>query len=121
MPEFRFYYFTPLYEETVAFYRDVLGFELYRCWDEPDGERGTIFMAPGGAGLIEIEAGGTRPVVRGGFYIEVSDLDAWRAAVSRSGAPIVRDVAVTGYAHRNFKTRDPSGIEVAFFERVPGQ
>lgn len=88
MPEFRFYYFTPLYQETVVFYRDMLGFELYRCWDEPDGERGTIFRAPGGAGLIEIEAGGTRPVDRAGSTsrsaISARGGRRWVAVVRRS-------------------------------------
>jgi len=118
MHEFRFYYFTPLYDETVAFYRDVLGFELHRSWDRPDGDRGAIFKSPGGSGLIEIEAGSTVPTVQGGFYIEVDDVEAWRARVGDAGAPIVRELTVTSYGHRSFKTRDPSGVEVSFFEPV---
>src|SRR5690606_17929373 len=105
MHEFRFYYFTPFHDETAAFYRDVLGFEVYRSWDRPDGDRGTIFRSPGGSGLIEIEAGSTAPTVQGGFYIEVDDVEAWRARVGAAGAPIVRELAVTSYGHRNFKTR----------------
>lgn len=116
MNEFRFYYFTSRYDETVAFYRDVLGFEMFRSWDDPDGDRGTIFRPPGGAGLIEIEAGLALPSITGGFYIEVTDVDAWHERVRRAGAPIVRDLADTSYGHRNFKTLDPSGVEVSFFQ-----
>ena len=55
--EFRFYYFTRRYDETVAFYRDVLQLQVHRSWDHGPEARGTIFRAPNGSGLIEIEAG----------------------------------------------------------------
>ena len=116
--EFRFYYFTPLYEQTVAFYRDVLGFGVYHSWDRGAADRGTIFRSPNGAGFIEIEAGGTLPAIRGGFYIEVGDVGSWYEEVRRRGAPILRELATTGYGHRSFKTADPGGVEVAFFEYV---
>lgn len=115
--EFRFYYFTPRYEQTVAFYRDLLGFEVYNSWDR-DGDRGTIFRSPDGNGLIEIEDGPVMPSIAGGVYIEVEDVDAWYERVRASGAPIASELASTGYGHRNFKTKDPSGLEVAFFRYV---
>lgn len=114
-PEFRFYYFTPRYEETVAFYRDTLGLSIYRAWDREAGDRGTIFIAPNGRGLIEIEAGSQEPVFAGGFYIEVADVEQWYQRVRNSGAPVVKELGLTSYGHENFKTRDPSGVEVTFF------
>lgn len=116
MNEFRFYYFTPLYDETVTFYRDILRLEMYRSWDRPDGDRGTIFRSPNGVGLIEIEAGPEPPVIAGGFYIEVADLDGWYDRVREAGALILKELGVTSYGHRNFKTSDPNGVEVCFFE-----
>ena len=117
-PEFRFYYFTPRYEATIAFYRDLLGFAIYHSWDREDGDRGTIFEAPNGVGFIEIEEGRESPSLRGGFYIEVPDVDEWYEKARESGAPIARPVADTGYGHRNFKTTDPNGVEVSFFSYV---
>jgi catechol 2,3-dioxygenase-like lactoylglutathione lyase family enzyme len=114
-PEFRFYFFTPLYDETVAFYRDVLGLQVYRSWDREDGDRGTIFIAPNAPGLIEIEAGPQLPSINGGFYIEVPDLERWYDRVREAGAPIVKALGVTSYGHENFRTHDPSGVEVTFF------
>ncbi len=114
--EFRFYYFTRLYDETVAFYRDVLQFAVYHGWDHGPESRGTIFRAPYGAGLIEIEAGPDLPSIAGGFYMEVPDLDAWYARAREARAPIVRELGTTSYGHRNFKLGDPSGVEVGFFE-----
>ncbi len=113
--EFRFYYFTPLYDQTVAFYRDALGFEIYSSWNRPDA-RGTIFRSPNGLGLIEIEAGDEPPSIAGGFYIEVADLDYWYERVRQSGAPVRKKLGNTSYGHRNFKTADPNGVEIGFFQ-----
>lgn len=117
-PEFRFYYFTPLYAETVAFYRDVLGLPLYRSWDRGEGDRGTIFVAPNERGLIEIEEGSQQPSIHGGFYVEVPDLERWYARAVDAGAPIVKALGLTSYGHENFKTHDPNRIEVTFFRYV---
>jgi catechol 2,3-dioxygenase-like lactoylglutathione lyase family enzyme len=114
--EFRFYYFTPLYEQTVAFYRDVLCFEIYHAWDRGAADRGTIFRSPNGVGFIEIEAGEEPPSILGGFYIEVADVGGWYEEVRRRGAPILKELGATSYGHRNFKTADPGGVEVSFFE-----
>jgi predicted enzyme related to lactoylglutathione lyase len=120
-PEFRFYFFTAKYAETVAFYRDVLGLRIEQSWDRSDQLRGTVFASPNGAGLIEVEQGEELPRIHGGFYIEVDDLDDWYARLKAAGAPIVKSPGVTGYGHRNFKVIDPSGVEVGFFQRVAGQ
>jgi predicted enzyme related to lactoylglutathione lyase len=114
--EFRFYYFTPLYEQTVMFYRDVLRFEIYRAWDRGAADRGTIFRSPSGDGFIEIEAGEQQPSILGGFYIEVADVEKLYEEVRRQGAPILKELGDTAYGHRNFKTVDPCGVEVSFFE-----
>lgn len=116
--EFRFYYFTPMYEQTVAFYRDTLRFEIYTAWDRGAEDRGTIFRSPNGSGFIEIEAGGQEPSIMGGFYIEVADVGRWYEDVRRRGAPILKELGVTSYGHRNFKTADPCGVEVSFFEYI---
>lgn len=114
--EFRFYYFTPLYEQTVAYYRDVLSFEVYRAWDRGAADRGTIFHSPNGAGFIEVEAGDGPASLSGGLYIEVPDVRRCYEEVQERGAPIVQELGETPYGHLNFKTVDPSGLEVAFFE-----
>ena len=88
---------------------------MYRSWDREDGDRGTIFVAPNGSSLIEIEAGAQLPSLSGGFYIEVPDLQGWYDRIRDAGAPIVKPLGVTSYGHENFKTRDPSGVEVTFF------
>src|SRR6185312_10169253 len=120
-PEFRFYYFTSRYEQTVRFYRDILRLEVRSTWDRPGGERGTVFRSPNGVGLIEIEAGDRMPSLAGGFYVEVADLQEWRDRLRQSGVPLERDIGLTSYGHLNFKVVDPSGIELGFFQHAePG-
>jgi predicted enzyme related to lactoylglutathione lyase len=119
VPEFRFYFFTARYEETVAFYRDVLRLRVERSWDRSERLRGTVFASPNGTGSIEVEQGEELPRLRGGFYIEVDDIDGWYDRVKAAGAPIRKSLGATEYGHRNFKAIDPSGIEVGFFQRVP--
>ena len=116
--EFRFYYFTSLYDETVAFYRDTLGLEIFRSWDRSPADRGHIFRSPTGEGFIEIEAGDSVPSINGGFYIQSNDVEEVYRRVKSRGAPITKELGVTSYGHRNFKTVDPGGVEIAFFEYV---
>src|SRR5712675_1731871 len=52
--QFRFAYFTPLYEATVAFYRDGLDLPVIEAWDRSPEDRGTLFGAA--SGLIEVLA-----------------------------------------------------------------
>ncbi len=117
-PEFRFYYFTSLYEQTVSFYREILQLEVKSMWDRPDGDRGTVFRSPNGVGLIEIEAGDQMPSLVGGLYMEVADLQAWYSRLQHLGAPIRKELGVTSYGHLNFKIVDPSGVELCFFQHA---
>ncbi len=50
--QFRFSYFTPEYEATLAFYRDGLGFSILESWDRGLDDRGTLFGAA--SGVIEV-------------------------------------------------------------------
>ena len=116
--EFRFYYFTPHYDETVRFYRDILQLAIFREWERGADNRGTIFRSPNGSGLIEIEAGDAAPNIVGGFYIEVSDIGTRYEMIRRSGIPLHKELGRTSYGHRNFKILDPNGVEISFFEYV---
>ena len=100
-PEFRFFFFTTKYDETVAFYRDVLQLQVDRAWDRPDQHRGTVFTSPNGTG-----------------FIEVDDIHGWYDRVTAARATIKKSLGVTDYGHLNFKVVDPSGIEVGFFQYV---
>lgn len=63
-----------------------------------------------------MEAGERPPSVGGGFYIEVADVERRCEDARRRGAPILRELGPTSYGSRNFKTVDPNGVEIIFFE-----
>jgi len=112
--EFRYYYFTPLYDQAVAFYRDLLGLEVVSSWDRAADVRGTIFLSPNGVGQIEVEAGESSGPA-GGIYIEMDNVDAWYREVESRGVPIAQPLTDTSYGHRQFRIVDPAGLEIGFF------
>ena len=117
-PEFRFYYFTDKYAETVSFYKNILQLEVMRSWDRGAGEKGTIFYSPNGTGLIEIEEGTTSPVIQGALYIQVEDVDRWYEIAINNNVKIIQPLSDTSYGHRNFKFEDPGGLTVGLFKYV---
>lgn len=112
--EFRYYYFTPLYDEAVAFYRDLLGLEVVNAWDRGPDQRGTVFLSPNGVGLLEVEAGEASGPA-GGIYMEMDDVDAWYAELTSRGVPVSQELGDTSYGHRQFWIVDPAGLEIGFF------
>ena len=117
-PEFRFYYFTNKYEETVSFYKNILQLEVMRSWDRSADDKGTIFYSPNGTGLIEIEKGTRVPVIQGALYIEVEDVDQWYEIAINNNAKIIQPLSDTSYGHRNFKFEDPGGLTVGLFKYI---
>lgn len=115
-PEFRFFYFTPLYSETVSFYKNMLQLEELRSWDRGYCEKGTIFKSPNGMGLIEIEEGTESPTIQGELYIEVEDVDLWYEKIVNKKIKIIRPVSDTSYGHRSFKFADPNNLVIGLFK-----
>ena len=114
--EFRFYYFTNSYETTVEFYRDILQLEIVRHWDRDELDKGTIFKSPNGNGWIEIEKGEEMPLLGGGLYIEVEDIDYWYQLALNNKIQILQPLKDTSYGHRSFKFADPNGMSIGLFK-----
>ncbi len=116
LPEFRFCYSTPLYAETVSFYKNMLKLEELRSWDMGHSQKGTIFKSPNGTGLIEIEEGTIAPVLQGELYIEVEDVDRWYEKIVHEKIRIINPVSDTSYGHRSFKFADPNNLIIGVFK-----
>ena len=119
LPEFRYYYFTKRYEETVSFYKDRLGLEVMRSWDRGELDRGTIFWSPNRTGLIEIEEGSEAPVLGGALYIEVDDVDDWYKKLADKEIKIIQPLSDMSYGHRSFKFEDPNKLVIGLFKYLP--
>jgi catechol 2,3-dioxygenase-like lactoylglutathione lyase family enzyme len=124
--QFRFAYFTPDYDATVAFYRDGLQLDVVESWDRSLEDRGTLFAAA--AGMIEVLS---RPrgqgsshlwddrLPQGAFMVlEVPDVDeAYQRAVARR-LPVAHELATQPWGHRAFGLREPNGLVLYVFSEI---
>ena len=123
--DFRFVYFTPRYEETLHFLRDVLEFPVVTSWDRAGDHRGTLFGAASG----QIEVLENRGLTRGPSHtasggplaaIEVENVDALHARLTAKGAATHYGLEDKPWGHRGFSVLDPNGVEIAFYSRTAG-
>jgi catechol 2,3-dioxygenase-like lactoylglutathione lyase family enzyme len=120
--QFRFAYFTPRYAETVAFYRDRLGWPVVHAWDRSPDDKGTLIGAA--AGLIEVLALPTgesdhlfdpRPPQGAFMVIEVEDVDARYADAVAKRLPVQQALTEQSWGHRSFCLREPNGLTLYLF------
>lgn len=98
--------------ETVAFYRDVLGFGGEWFWDDPPtfggarwGEVQVMFsLQPQLAGKIEGHE----------HHYWADELEALHARHTAAGAPIVSPIANMPWGIREYTVRDPNGYHLRF-------
>lgn len=112
-------------QAAVAFYRDVLGFEMQRSQEVSDNNSLAF-----GAASIMIEAAGTfysdayNAAIRerlgtpsaSALYIEAPDLDALYARVQAAGVKVVDPVAARDWGQREFTIEDPEGTWLTFWQ-----
>lgn len=127
--QFRFGYFTPEYDATVAFYRDDLQLAVVDSWDRSADDRGTIFAAA--SGMIEVLS---RPKSQGSSHlwddrppqgafmvIGVPDVEeAYRSVVARR-LPIQKELTTQPWGHRAFCLREPNGLVLYVFSEARKQ
>ncbi len=124
--QFRFAYFTPDYESTVAFYRDGLELLVIATWDRNPDDRGTLFGAA--SGMIEVlalpKSGESshlfddRPPQGAFMVIEVDQLEARYQRAVEKGLPIKQELKDQDWGHRSFCVCDPNGLTLYFFRET---
>ncbi len=103
--------------KAIAFYRDVLGFELAWSWGTPAD------IAAVCRDNIEItltQRAGAKPAGAGHLYLGVSGIDAWHARTEQAGAIFVVPIADRPYGMRDFRIADPSGNEISIGQTIAG-
>jgi catechol 2,3-dioxygenase-like lactoylglutathione lyase family enzyme len=121
--QFRFSYFTPDYDATVAFYRDGLELPVLESWNRDADDRGALFAAA--SGIIEVlvrpRSGDSshfwddRPPQGVFMVIEVDDVEqTYRRAVEKR-LPIHQHLSTQAWGHRGFCVREPNGLTLYFF------
>lgn len=123
--QFRFTYFTRLYDETVAFYREGVGFPLLHSWDRSPQDKGSLLTAE--AGTIEVLLAPTgdcdhlfdpRPPQGVFMCIEIDDPDARYCDAMAKGLPIHQELKDQSWGHRSFCLREPNGLVIYFFRKT---
>ena len=124
--EFRFAYFTPDYDATVAFYRDGLELALINAWDRGPDDRGSVFAAA--SGRIEVLARpaaeksthllDARPPQGAFMVIEIANTEKAYARACAKGLPIAQELKEQPWRHRNFCVTEPNGIVLYFYEKI---
>jgi len=125
--QFRFTYFTPLYDETLAFYSRCLTFPVLDAWDRSADDKGTVFGAA--SGRIEVLLQPLNPDSSDHFFddrppqgafmvIEVDDVDAFHAKVSGAGIAMEEDLKDQSWGHRSFVVADPNGLKLYFYSEI---
>ena len=121
MAEFRVVWVAHDYDATVAFFRDTMGLEVLRSFEE--GGRGTILLAADGQ--LEVFAAddpAASPGVTGARLAwEVDDADAAFAAVTGRGATALGEPTMQPWGHKNFTVEAPDGWTITLFEIVVPQ
>jgi catechol 2,3-dioxygenase-like lactoylglutathione lyase family enzyme len=124
--QFRFSYFTPEYETTVAFYRDILRLAVVESWDRNADDRGALFAAA--SGMIEVLARpksgesshlwDDRPPQGAFMVIEVPDVEQVYRKLAARRVPIQQELTTQPWGHRGFCLREPNGLTLYVFSET---
>lgn len=101
------------YERSVAFYRDVIGLQIYREW-----VTGTVFFL--GGGLLELSrSAGPVPDDKISLWLQVRDVDAEFARLQAAGVTVVESPVDEPWGLREARIRDPDGLLLVVVEIPP--
>ena len=98
-------------DRAVAFYREVLGFELAARMDDV----GFALMKGGGAELALVTVPHPQP---GGAYLYARDVEELLARCRAADAKIVAPLTTQPWGPRDFVVEDPDGHRIAVGERL---
>lgn len=101
------------FDRSLKFYRDTLGWEVTRSWDDNGRVRGAV-LSGGGVEVVlaaDPDFAKGRPVL----HLDIHDIDARFKSLPR-GTDVVTPPEETHWGTRWFVVRDPDGNLIAFEE-----
>ena len=99
------------FDASLAFYRDVLGWDVTDSWGGNGEDRGAILSGGGMKVVLAQRASSEAPNV----HLDIHDIDA-RFKKLPKGDHVVRAPETTEWGTRWFVVRDPDGNLIAFEE-----
>lgn len=110
-------------DETIAFYRDVLGFEVAGTWPADEPTWCSLSYGPGSLMFVTEHPGPGEhdaPLLTGLLYFYPGDVDDYFARV-RDGTPrVLHEPCDQEYGMREFRIVDPNGYVLAFGRALDG-
>jgi uncharacterized glyoxalase superfamily protein PhnB len=100
-------------ERAIAFYTQVMGFELGWTWGSPPDRASLCRDA------VEITLEVERVPRTSHVYLQVEGVDAYFAQVAGAGATVIHPLADRAYGMRDARVTDPDGNYIAFGEAIP--
>jgi catechol 2,3-dioxygenase-like lactoylglutathione lyase family enzyme len=101
------------YQQSVAFYRDVVGLHIFREW-----ATGTVFFL--GGGLLELSrSAGPVHDDKLSLWLQVRDVDAEFARLQAAGVTVVEPPVDEPWGLREARFRDPDGLMLILVEIPP--
>ena len=124
---FRFIYLTDIFDETLAFYKDKLAFNMENSWDRSEDDKGALFHM--GFGLIEIMKRPTDPkdFIKAFDYrspqgvfasVLVANVDELYNEYKAKGVPFKQEIIDHPWGHRAFYVLEPNGLTLGFYEEI---
>lgn len=116
------------FEQTLAFYRDIVGMPQAEAYEAEGGARVAILAAgratleianPAQVDFIDrVETDGDAPSDRIRLALEVDDAEAAVARLDDGGAEVEASARVTPWNSRNARLRGPAGLQLTLFQEL---
>ena len=105
-------------QQSVDFYRDVLGFDVAWAWGDPPD---IAAVCRDGVEITLIQRAGASPAGASHACFRVSEVDAYYQGLVEAGARIVVSIGDRPYGMRDFRMADPSGNELSIGQVIAGE
>lgn len=124
--QFRCCFYTKKFEETLAFYREGLGFLIADSWNRNPDDKGVVFQAASGMIEFLVMPKKKEPIFAWGkskpqgmmIVIETGNIDEFYKRVKSKKLEIHEKIKNRKWGHRTFIIRDPNGVELYFYEEI---
>lgn len=104
------------FDTSVRFYRETLGFHVYREWGEPGQPGHGIVFFLGGSYLEISGSGGDPPSGKLELWLQVRDVDQVHRHLEAEGVEIVEAPVDKPWGLREMRTLDPDGVSLVIIE-----
>jgi catechol 2,3-dioxygenase-like lactoylglutathione lyase family enzyme len=106
------------FDKSLAFYNDVLGWNVLTSWGGAGQSRGAV-LSGGGIKVVIAEKAGIAPGPHPIVHLDIHDVNL-RFKLMGKGEHVVVAPEATHWGTKWFVVRDPDGNEIAFEEHSRG-